>query len=138
MPGRSGEKREKTVGYEVRFDALDMMVGSISSGITEWNTQLEGTYASVGTMAESDAMCGAGADNIKQYLTYVHGLITESFVSILDAQQRNSLLYKTDYQRNIDTGLHAVILEDELGNIKDRTRVKQNCAVLLKRQLRLL
>lgn len=114
------------MGYEVRFDALDAMVGAINSGVTAWNSQLEGTYGSVNVMTESDSMMGAGADNIRQYLTFVHGLITESFTSLLQAQQTNSLLYKTDYQTNIDQGLHTVILEDELNDIKIRTRAKQN------------
>lgn len=116
------------MGYEVRFDALDAMAGTIATGISNWNTQLEGAARSADALSKSDAMEGSGAENIRQYIAYVHGIVAESLATILQAHLSNCLLYKTDYQTNIDTGLHTVILEDELSEIKARTRIKQDYA----------
>ncbi|MEE3497712.1 MAG: T7SS effector LXG polymorphic toxin [Ruminococcus bromii] len=114
------------MGYKVDFDALDTLYYSINNKAVEWSEALGGVHESVNNLAASDCITGAGAENIKSYLSEVHSMVIGLLGRIISAHADNCLLYKRAYQDNIDTSVHAVILEDELTDIIGDLHVYQN------------
>lgn len=106
------------MGYIVDFDALDTMYAGVSSNVNGWAEKLVKLSEKNTALTESDNMSGKWADSIKSYLGSVHGTIIPLFQHLTALLNYNCLLYKHDYQSNIDTALHAHIPSDDLDSIK--------------------
>lgn len=108
------------MGYKVDLDALDTLYYSINNKAVEWSDSLGEVYDSVNALAASECITGAGAENIKSYLSEVHSMVIGLLGQIIASHTDNCLLYKRDYQDNIDSSVHAVIHEDELTDIASK------------------
>ena len=106
------------MGYKVDFDALDTLCSQISQQAGGWKDQLEAVGNSINDLLVSDKITGQGAENIKSYFQSVHVVIMQSLLALLQSHAANCLMYKSDYQTNIDSSLHAVINSEELFDIR--------------------
>lgn len=113
------------MGFAVKYDQMNAMWYSIQSACAAWNDALVEIGNQVKVLSQTTAMSGQGADNLKNYIAYVHGFAIEALSQVISAQQANSTLYKDGYLNGIDDSLHAVILEDELQDIRYHLRTKQ-------------
>ena len=117
------------MGYKVNFDALDSFNSGVNSQLKTWSEELINISNAVTVIINSTNMSGAGADSIRIYFENVHGMIFSLFDKLLANQQSNCFLYKRDYFSNIDSGLHAVINEDELSGISRDIKSHNNRAI---------
>lgn len=108
------------MGYKVEFDSLDNMYNSVGNQANTWIEELNSIKGKFQTLLNSSNMSGAAADNIKCYIENVHMTIIALLTQLISLHSSNCLLYKSDYQTNIDTDLHAVIKESELQDYKTR------------------
>ena len=113
------------MGFAVKYDQMNAMWYSIQSACAAWNDALVEIGNQVKVLSQTTAMSGQGADNLRNYIAYVHGFAIEALSQVISAQQANSTLYKDGYLNGIDDSLHAVILEDELQDIRYHLRAKQ-------------
>ncbi len=117
------------MGYKVEFDTLDGLYNGLGAQTNQWLEGFQKVQAAVETLYESKSISGVGADNIRSYFESVHGTIIGLMVNLVSLHSANCLLYKQDYQRNIDTDLHAVIYEKNLNKIKEK--IQRNRALAL-------
>lgn len=117
------------MGFKVNFDSLDAMYSGIYAQAANWLTALETLNGATTTLAETTEMSGAGADSIRSYMSAVHGTIQGLLAQLIQLHEKNNFLYKTDYQQNIDTALHAVIQENELDAIRSSLSRQRNQAI---------
>ena len=106
------------MGYKVDFDALDTMYSEISQQVSSWTTELQSVGDAINGLIGSEKLTGKGAENIIWYFQTVHVAIMQSIVTILQSHSAYCLMYKSDYQTNIDSSLHAVIHSEELSEIR--------------------
>ena len=112
------------MGYKVDFDALDTMYSEIDQQVSKWTTELRNVAKSMNDLISSEKLTGKGADNIKSYFQTVHLAIMQSMMTLLQSHSAYCLMYKSDYQSNIDSSLHAVIHSEELFRIMTKLRVQ--------------
>ena len=112
------------MGYKVDFDALDTMYSEISQQVSNWTTELQDVAKSINDLVSSDKLTGKGAENIISYFQTVHVAIMQSMMTLLQSHSAYCLMYKSDYQTNIDSSLHAVIHSKELFRIMTKLRVQ--------------
>ena len=105
------------MGFTVDYKELDSIYNNIVDARGSWMTALENIYNAVNAISVSAYINGNGASNVKNYMSTTHGFIIDSLANIIEAHYNNYVLYKQDYQSNIDTALHARILQDELADI---------------------
>lgn len=105
------------MGFKVDFDALDTHYYSIATQVGAWQEQLEEIAGAIEVLSGSDNMSGSGADSIRSYMQTVHSTILATISELLSSHCVKCRLYMTDYQRSVDTDLHAVIVEDELSDL---------------------
>lgn len=103
----------------VDYNELESLGKTINTSTNEWFGSLQSISNAVQTLAGSSNIHGQAADNVKSYLDVIHSSIIAAFGSILSAHAQNYLLYKTDYQSNVDSALHARILQDEISRIQE-------------------
>lgn len=113
------------MGYKVDFDALDTMYSEISQQVSNWTTELQSVGDAINGLIGSEKLTGKGAENIISYFQTVHLAIMQSIVTILQSHSAYCLMYKSDYQTNIDSSLHAVIHSEELSSIMTKLRVQR-------------
>lgn len=113
------------MSYKVSFDALDSLCVNINTQVGEWSTDINSISGKLNAILGANHITGDGAENIKSYLQTVHVAIIQSLVSILQSHGQNCLMYKSDYQQNIDTSLHAVIKCEELFDIRNQLTTKR-------------
>lgn len=106
------------MGYKVEYGALDSWCGAIGGQASDWQEKLEALATAMQTLVQSKDMSGQGADNLKEYIRCTHLNLINQLMGLVAVHAQGALLYKTDYQKNIDTGLHVLILEDELDEVK--------------------
>lgn len=106
------------MNYKVDFNALDTLYYTISNQCAIWNDELGKVQEATKALCTSKNMSGMASDNIRAYFESVFGTILSALSEILQAHNYNCLLYKQDYQTNIDSDLHAIICSEELENIK--------------------
>lgn len=123
------------MSFKVNYDALDGLYNGINTQTSNWLQRLEALQSVVETLAESGNISGKGADNIKQYISSVHGTIIGLLANVLSLHSANCLLYKQDYQQNVDTDLHAIIHETELSDIKTRIDSSRTSAISINDQV---
>ncbi len=118
------------MGYVVDFDALDSMYNSIGSQANSWMEELKAVKEKFQVLVDTDNMSGAGATNIKNYISNTHMILIGLVLELISLHATNCLLYKNDYQTNIDTGLHAFIKSSEIDDCLEQiesTRKKAIC-----------
>ncbi|MEE0931032.1 MAG: T7SS effector LXG polymorphic toxin [Acutalibacteraceae bacterium] len=113
------------MSYKVNFDALDSLCININTQVSEWSSDINSISEKLNSILSGNHITGDGAENIKSYLQTVHVAIIQSLVSILQSHGQNCLMYKSDYQQNIDTSLHAVIKCEELFDIRNQLTTKR-------------
>lgn len=106
------------MGYTVDFDGLDTLYADLRGNVDNWAEKLAKLSEKSTALAESDNMSGQWADGIKSYLRSVHGTVIPLFQQLIALLNYNCLIYKRDYQTNIDTDLHAHIRSEELDSIQ--------------------
>lgn len=102
------------MSYRVDFDSLDSLYNSIRNQSDLWEKEINKLSEDIETLIDSSNMTGMAADNIKSYMGSVHMSIIGSLLQMINMHRYNVLLYKNDYQSNIDKSLHAVIEGSEL------------------------
>lgn len=108
------------MSYKVDFDSLDSMYNSVGNQANNWISELEATKGKLQVLLETTNMSGAAADNIKSYIENVHMTLIALLTQLVSLHSSNCLLYKSDYQTNVDTDLHSVIKSTELLDYKGR------------------
>lgn len=108
------------MSYKVDFDSLDSMYNSVGNQANNWISELEAIKGKLQTLLDTSNMSGAAADNIKSYIENVHMTLIALFTQLVSLHSSNCLLYKSDYQTNVDTDLHSVINSTELLDYKGR------------------
>ena len=124
------------MGYKVDFDALDTMYSEISQQVSNWTTELQDVAKSINDLVSSDKLTGKGAENIISYFQTVHVAIMQSMMTLLQSHSTYCLMYKSDYQTNIDSSLHAVIHSKELFEIMTKLRVQRTNTTLVDSDIR--
>jgi len=108
------------MSYKVDFDSLDSMYNSVGNQANNWISELEAIKGKLQTLLDTSNMSGAAADNIKSYIENVHMTLIALLTQLVSLHSSNCLLYKSDYQTNVDTDLHSVIKSTELLDYKGR------------------
>lgn len=108
------------MNYKIEFDSLDSMYNSVSNQANNWITELNAIKGKFQTLIDTSNMSGAAADNVKSYIENVHMTLIALLSQLVSLHSSNCLLYKSDYQTNVDTDLHAVIKSSELLDYKGR------------------
>lgn len=124
------------MSYKVDFDALDILCVNINTQISEWNENISSVSEKLNIILSENQMTGNGAENIKSYIQTVHVAIIQSLLQILQSHGQNCLMYKSDYQQNIDTSLHAVIQSEELFDIRKSLTSQRSETWLVDRNIR--
>ena len=106
------------MGYKVEYDTLDGLYNGLSAQANQWLERFQLLQTAVEVLSGSKSISGTGADSIRSYFENVHGTIIGLLASLVSLHSANCLLYKQDYQQNIDQDLHAIIHETELNQIK--------------------
>lgn len=117
------------MGYKVEFDTLDGLYNGLSAQTNQWLERFQTLQAAVEELSRSKSISGTGADNIRSYFESVHGTIIGLLANLVSLHASNCLLYKQDYQQNIDQDLHAVIHETELKQIKSSVQSNKTLAL---------
>ena len=97
------------MSYKVDFDSLDSMYNAVGNQANNWISELEAVKGKLQILLDSSNMSGAAADNIKSYIENVHMTLIALLTQLVSLHSSNCLLYKSDYQTKVDTGLHSVI-----------------------------
>lgn len=108
------------MGYKVDFDEVNDVHKSVQQQCNSWLGTLESLQAKFEELVYSSNMIGTTATNIKNYIENIHMLLVGLLSQVISLHYQNCLLYKDDYQTNIDTDLHFVIHESELTDYKVR------------------
>ena len=106
----------------VDYNELEALGKSINTSANDWFGSLESISNAIQTLSGSSNIQGQAADNVKSYLNTVHSSIIAAFGSIMSAHAQNYLLYKREYQSDIDSALHARILQDEILRIQENVQ----------------
>lgn len=117
------------MNYKVNLDSLERIYTSVSEQSDDWLEELEKTKGKVEALMSTNRMFGAAADSIKQYMEVVHLTLIQTLAQAVYLHSSNCLLYKVDYQKNIDTGLHFKIRSSELRDYKERISNTQKKAI---------
>lgn len=117
------------MGYKVEYDTLDGLFNGLSTQTNQWLANFQKLQTAVETISESKSFSGEGAENICSYFKNVHGTIIGLMGTLLSTHSANCLLYKQDYQQNVDRDLHAVIHESELNQIKRSIQSNKTLAI---------
>lgn len=108
------------MSYKIDFDSLDSMYNSVGNQANNWISELESIKGKFQSLLDTSNMAGAAADNIKSYIENVHMTLIALLAQLVSLHSSNCLLYKSDYQTNVDTDLHSVISCTELLDYKER------------------
>lgn len=117
------------MSYKVEFDSLDSLYNSVGNQANNWMSELNAVREKMQTLMGTSNMTGAAADNIKSYIDNVHMTLIALLSQLVSLHSSNCFLYKSDYQTNIDTGLHSVIEATELNDYKGRIDATKTTAI---------
>lgn len=106
------------MGIIVDFEELDNVYYELIQSTNIWSDNIADILDSINTLAGSNCLTGAGAEAVKGYLGTVHTTIVQALTLLLQTHSQNLLMYKVDYQSNIDTSTRAHIPCDKLFNIR--------------------
>ncbi len=119
----------ETMGYKVDYDALDSFYTAIGNQVSNWSTEVEEIQKKFAVLKNTSNMSGEAADNVKNYILYVHETIITLLMQLISTHSNNCFLYKKDYQMNIDTGLHSCIESAELEDFNGRIGGTKSTAI---------
>ena len=111
------------MSYRVEFTEIDALSTEIETRCDDMLERLEDIKTAVNGLIDNPDLQGQYAIALKSYLaptTGVYGTIINAFKDIITAHRDNFMLYKAQYMNIIDTGIDAVIPEDELFDTKDQ------------------
>ncbi len=117
------------MGYKVSLEALDSMYDSVKGQTDKWLLELESAQKKLTALQETSKMAGVAADNVKLYIENVHLTLIMMLQQLVSLHSNNCLLYKMDYQQNVDSGLKFVINASELENYNTRIQATRSTAV---------
>ena len=117
------------MGYKVDYDALDDLTKDIDKQYTQWSEELGALQDNFQVLIDTSNMSGSAATNIKKYIETIHKTLITSIANLGYAHMQNCMLYKKDYQVNIDTGLRVCIESSELTDFKGRIEATRVTAV---------
>ena len=106
----------------VDYNELESLGKSINTSANDWFGSLESISNAIQTLSSSSNIQGQAADNVKSYLDIIHSRINIAFKLILTAHVENYLLYKREYQSDVDSALHARIIQDEILRIQENVQ----------------
>ena len=109
--------------YRVEYSEIDTLSTEIETRCDDMLERLEDIKTAVNGLIDNPDLQGQYAMALKSYLaptTGVYGIIINAFKDIITAHRDNFMLYKAQYMNIIDTGIDAVIPEDELFDTKDQ------------------
>ena len=109
--------------YRVEYSEIDTLSTEIETRCDDMLERLEDIKTTVNGLIDNPDLQGQYAMALKSYLaptTGVYGIIINAFKDIITAHRDNFMLYKAQYMNIIDTGIDAVIPEDELFDTKDQ------------------
>ena len=113
------------MSYKVEFDELDAFSNRLQANVKLWLQMLQTVGESAESLSKSGNMGGAGAENIRAYVTNVHLSLVSALMQLLSMHEYNAINYQNDYESKIDSDLHAVIHASELKNIRLRTETER-------------
>lgn len=108
------------MGYKVDYSALDSWGLAIRGQASAWLEKLTETRNKMQVLCQSNYMSGQTADNLKNYITQIHMTLLGQLSALIYLHNGNAQAYVHDYQKNVDTSLHVLILEEELDNLHER------------------
>ena len=111
------------MSYRVEYSEIDALSTEIETRCDDMLERLEDIKTAVNGLIDNPDLQGQYAIALKSYLaptTGVYGTIINAFKDIITAHRDNFMLYKAQYMNIIDTGIDAVIPEDELFDTKDQ------------------
>lgn len=117
------------MNYVVQFDSLDTLNSSVRTQSDAWVKELDKVKTRVQTLIDSPNMSGDAANNIKTYFGNVHMMIIGLLGQLISLHMANCQIYKSEYQSDVDTHLHAVIRSDEVQDYHERLTSRRNRAV---------
>lgn len=103
----------------VDFEELDVVNYNLSRRVNEWSENIADILTAITNFVNSDSLTGEGAKAIKDYFENVHSTIVQALTLLLQTHSQNLLMYKVDYQNNIDSATNAYIPCSEIDEIKD-------------------
>lgn len=124
------------MNYKVSYDALDNLYHTIAQQSSAWQEQLTILNGKIKALSESGNVSGQGADHLKAYLQSVHLTLISMISELIALHSSNCLVYKTDYQRNIDQDLHAVLVSNEMAELAGKLRSSEQSAIGIDDRLR--
>lgn len=113
------------MNYKLSYDELDIMLSSLQKQNESTISRLEKLSSAIENFVVSDNYAGAGAANVKEYFSIVHTTIISSLKNLLELHLENFRLYKSSYY-SIDSGLHTVVIEDELSEYLEDIKSSYN------------
>lgn len=122
--------------YIVQFDSLDALNTSVRTQTEAWAQELEKIKGKVQTLIDSSNMSGQAAENVRCYFENIHMTIIGLLSQLISLHNSNCLIYKSDYQSDVDKDLHAVICSDEINSYHTRLNTRKNKAVGIDDELR--
>lgn len=123
------------MSYKVDYDALDTLCGTLRTQTDSWQQELGGLQDRLKILMTSENMTGSAAESYKNYLETVHTTILGLISTLVSAHISNVYIYKSDYQLNVDTGLHTIILKEELNAYSDDVEKTRKKAVSIQDSL---
>mgnify|MGYP001850869127 CR=1 FL=1 len=117
------------MSYKVDFDSLDSLYNAVGNQANNWISELEAVKGKLQILLDTSDMSGAAADSIKSYIENVHITLIALLTQLVSLHSSNCLLYKSDYQTKVDTGLHSVIKSTELSDFKGRIDTTKATAI---------
>lgn len=103
----------------VDFEELDVVNNNLSRRVNDWSENIADILTAITIFVNSDSLTGEGAKAIKDYFENVHSTIVQALTLLLQTHSQNLLMYKVDYQNNIDSATNAYIPCSEIDEIKD-------------------
>lgn len=111
---------------KVYYDDIWAVESKTSSLCCDWVKQLSSLYKDIESLSQSQAIKGAGAESIKNYLSEVHPVIVSFLNTICQTYMARVLLYYNGYTTQVDSGdRYTTIVRHEIcdwGKIPDELR----------------
>ncbi len=119
------------MSFLVDFDALGDLNIQLCNQSGQFQEALKTFSDSMGELIGSPHMTGKGADNIRDYLSNVHNVITALLGELISTHCSNEMLYFQDYRDTIDSNIHAYIDCAELTKLEEQVQTQKDAALVL-------
>ncbi len=119
------------MSFLVDFDALGDLNIQLCNQSGQFQEALKTFSYSMVELIGSHHMTGKGADNIRDYLSNVHNVITALLGELISTHCSNEMLYFQDYRDTIDSNIHAYIDCAELTKLEEQVQTQKDAALVL-------